>query len=145
MLPPQYVIAQPGFCVPLPDDVTFEEGCALFVNPLTVEAFIQLAKSAGVSTVVHTAGGSALGKMLIRAGKRLGVGVIPVIRSAANAAELRALGAVDVIVNGGDAAAGWKDRLRKACADSGARIAFDAVGGALTGDILACLPRGVRA
>lgn len=76
-------------CIPLPDGATFEDGAGMFVNPLTVISMLNIARAAGSRAIVHTAGGSALGKMLIKAGKRWGIAIIPVVRSAAAVEELQ--------------------------------------------------------
>jgi NADPH:quinone reductase-like Zn-dependent oxidoreductase len=41
----EYVVVNAARCVPIPDDITFEQACSCFVNPLTAVAFIDIAKA----------------------------------------------------------------------------------------------------
>eukprot|EP01094_Clydonella_sp_ATCC50884_P006324 TRINITY_DN1540_c0_g1_i2.p1 TRINITY_DN1540_c0_g1~~TRINITY_DN1540_c0_g1_i2.p1 ORF type:complete len:396 (+),score=137.99 TRINITY_DN1540_c0_g1_i2:161-1189(+) len=137
----EYAVVNAMRCVELPDDVSYEEGCGCFVNPLTAIAFLEIAHTLKRKTIVHTAGASALGRMVIRLGKLEGVDVIPVVRKEAQVDELMQLGARAVIVTSQD---GWKGRLKAVCLESACKLAFDAVGGGLTGDVLEAMPNGAE-
>ncbi|KAG9408756.1 hypothetical protein AC1031_020601 [Aphanomyces cochlioides] len=126
-------------CLYLPNDVSFEEGSSCFVNPLTVVGFVEIAVERGVKAIVHTAGASALGKMLVKHAKEHNVDVIAVVRRADQIESLKAIGA-QYIVNTSDA--DWKDQLKNMSSELGATLGFDAVGGSLTGDVLECMPNG---
>ena len=133
----QYATAPAMTCIVLPDDVSFEEGSSCFVNPLTALAFMELAKARRVGTIVHTAAASALGKMVIRVGKVMGVNVIGVVRKPAQRDELMALGAVGVAVS---TEPDFVDQLKALTAEHNATLAFDAVAGKLTGQLLQAMP-----
>ncbi|KAG9408755.1 hypothetical protein AC1031_020600 [Aphanomyces cochlioides] len=135
----EYVTVDAMSCVSLPDDVSFEEGSSCFVNPLTVVGFVEIALARGVKAIVHTAGASALGKMLVKHAKEHNVDVIAVVRRADQVESLKAIGA-KYIVNTSDA--DWKDQLKNMSSELGATLGFDAVGGSLTGEVLECMPNG---
>ncbi|KAL6068942.1 NADH oxidase [Balamuthia mandrillaris] len=135
----QYVVASATQCVDLPADVSFETGASAFVNPLTVLAFLEIAKAAGQKYIVHTAAASALGKMLIRAAKTEGIGIIGTVRREEQVEELKALGAVATFNTSNK---GWEKDFKKLCQDLRCKLAFDAVAGDLTGQILHNMPRG---
>jgi NADPH:quinone reductase-like Zn-dependent oxidoreductase len=86
--------------------------------------------------VLVTAAGSALGKSVVRMGKRDGFRTICVVRSSANTAELTALGADAVIeTQRHDLVA----EVAKVTGGRGVGYALDCVGGELTGEVLRCL------
>jgi NADPH:quinone reductase-like Zn-dependent oxidoreductase len=134
----QYAICPAIQCIELPHDVTFEQGCSCFVNPLTVVSFCEIAKNKGVKCVLHTAGGSSLGKMLIAFGKSQGIQVIPIIRRSDARNELLDLGALDVIVTSEE---GWNEKLKRLCETNGCSIGYDAVAGSHTGEVLKAMPK----
>jgi len=133
----EYVVAYALQCVALPTGVSFEQGSSVFVNPLTVVAFVEIAKAGKHKTVVHTAAASVLGKMLVRYGKRNGIEVIGVVRSQQHKRELLELGAKAVIVTTDE---GWQRQLATVCAESKCTLAFDAVAGPQTGKLLDAMP-----
>jgi NADPH:quinone reductase-like Zn-dependent oxidoreductase len=86
--------------------------------------------------VLITAAGSALGKSVVRMGRRDGFRTICVVRSGANAASLAALGA-DVVIE-----TDHQDLVAEVARVTGGRgvgYALDCVGGDLTGDVVRCL------
>ncbi|KAG9408757.1 hypothetical protein AC1031_020602 [Aphanomyces cochlioides] len=135
----EYVAVNAFNCVSLPDDISLEGGSSCFVNPLTVVAFVEIAVERRVKAIVHTAGASALGKMLIKHAKEYGIEVIAVVRRADQAKSLQDIGAKYIVDT---SVAEWKMQLKTLASDLGATLAFDAVAGSLTGDILESMPNG---
>jgi len=133
----EYAVFTATNVVELPDDVTFEEGCAVFVNPLTVAAFVEIARAGGHKAILHTAAASALGKMLNKHAKRYGIEVINVVRKPEQKATLEALGAKYVVVTSEES---WPEKLAELCKQLDCRIGFDAVGGELVGTLLKAMP-----
>jgi NADPH:quinone reductase-like Zn-dependent oxidoreductase len=134
-----YRVADAGAVVELPDDVSTAEGAALFINPLTALSMLETMGAEGHSALVHTAAASNLGQMLVRICAADGVGLVNVVRRAEQAQALRDLGAVHVVdLSQPD----FADRLTEAIRDTGATLAFDAIGGgSLAGDILTAMER----
>eukprot|EP01089_Gocevia_fonbrunei_P001795 TRINITY_DN1169_c0_g1_i1.p1 TRINITY_DN1169_c0_g1~~TRINITY_DN1169_c0_g1_i1.p1 ORF type:complete len:446 (+),score=124.93 TRINITY_DN1169_c0_g1_i1:90-1427(+) len=135
----EYVAVKPTTCTLLADGLDFDSSASAFVNPLTVISFLEIAKSLRQTTIVHTAGASSLGKMLIRLGKKEGISVIAVVRRAEQVQPLMELGAIHV-VNTSDEE--WQEDLKEQCAKYRSALAFDAVAGDLTGQILHIMPKG---
>ena len=135
----EYVLADARACLPLLPGVSFDEGAALLVNPLTAVALVERAERGRHPAVVQTAAGSALGKMVARLAKRRGIEVVNVVRRAEQADELRALGAAHVLCSGD---ADFEEQLKGVCEDLEETLAFDAVAGDLTGQLLQAMPRG---
>lgn len=112
--------------VPLPDDATAADGASMFVNPLTALAFTEVMKRDGFKGIVHTAAASNLGQMLNRICLADGIPLVCIVRSEAQAALLRDQGAVHIVDSSKD---DYRDRLEDAIAETGAMLAFDAIGG----------------
>lgn len=126
--------------VPLPDGATAEQGASMFVNPLTSLGFVETMRMEGHTAIVHTAAASNLGRMLQKICLADGVPLVNIVRSEAQAEILRGIGATHV-VNSKDE--DFRDKLADAVEETGATIAFDAIGGgSLGGDILQAMERG---
>lgn len=67
-------------CIPLPENVDYDEGSMLFVNPLTCLGLVEEAEKRKCKVVVQTAAFSQLGKMIIRQCKKKGITLINVVR-----------------------------------------------------------------
>lgn len=120
--------------VPLPEGASAADGAALFVNPMTALGFVETARREGHKAIVHTAAASNLGQMLQKLCRADGIPLVNIVRSEEQAAILRGIGATHVL-NSKDA--DFRARLVDAVAETGATIAFDAIGGgALGSDIL---------
>lgn len=124
-------------CVVLPEGASAADGASLFVNPLTALGFVETMKAEGHKAIVHTAAASNLGQMLNRICLADGVPLVNIVRSDAQAAILRAIGATHIVDS---SAPDFQPRLTDAVAETGATIGFDAIGGGrLAGQILAAM------
>ncbi len=120
-------------CVPLPKEVGLGSGAMSAVNPLTAIALISLARKGGHYTAISTGAGGQLGRMIRKRGKLKGVKIINVVRRAEQVAALEAEGA-PYVLNSSDP--GFADALQELCRKLRCRMAFDAVGGTLTGQLI---------
>ncbi|MGQ0551389.1 MAG: zinc-binding dehydrogenase [Armatimonadota bacterium] len=139
----EYMVTRAMLCMPLPSSVSLETGAMTFVNPLTAWALMEIARKEGRRGVVQTAAASALGRMVLRLGKRRRTPVIHVVRRLSQVELLRGLGAgADMVLDSSQP--DFDERLRAAAHRWHATIAFDAVAGPLTGRILQAMPRRSR-
>ena len=121
-------------CIVLPDDAHVADGASMFINPLTALGFTETMKAEGHRAIVHTAAASNLGQMLNRICLADGIGLVNIVRSNAQAAILRAIGAHHIVDS---TSPDFQAELTEAIADTGATIGFDAIGGGkLAGQIL---------
>lgn len=116
--------------VPLPEGASAADGAALFVNPLTALSFVETMRMEGHKAIVHTAAASNLGQMLQKICLADGVPLVNIVRSAAQADILTNIGATHVLDSN---APDFRARLVDAIAETGATIAFDAIGGGSLG------------
>jgi len=116
--------------VVLPEGASAAEGASMFVNPLTALGFVETARAEGHTAIVHTAAASNLGQMLQKICLKDGVPLVNIVRSAAQADILRAIGATHVLDS---RAADFRAQLVAACTETGATVAFDATGGGSLG------------
>ncbi len=125
--------------VPLPEDATAADGAAMFVNPLTALGFVETARQGGHKAIVHTAAASNLGQMLQRICLADGIALVNIVRSEEQAEILRRIGTTHVL-NSKDT--DFAENLASAVEQTGATIAFDAIGGGTLGsDILRAIER----
>jgi NADPH:quinone reductase-like Zn-dependent oxidoreductase len=138
----QYRTINAEDCLVLPDDVTPADGASCFVNPLTALAMVETMRGEGHTALVHTAAASNLGQMLNKICLQDNIGLVNIVRSAAQEEILRALGARYVY---NSAAPNFKNDLTQALAATGATLAFGAIGGGtLAGKILSCMEAAVN-
>jgi len=134
-----YAVVDATGAIPLPEGVSFGSGAMSAVNPLTALALISLARRGGHWAVVSTGAGGQLGRMIRKRAREKGVKVINVVRRADQVAQLQAEGA-RFVLNSSDAR--FDEDLAQLCRDLRCRMAFDAVGGAMTGRLVAALRPG---
>jgi NADPH:quinone reductase len=124
-------------CLPLPEGTTSVEAASCFVNPLTALAMTEVMRREGHTALVHTAAASNLGQMLVKICLKDGIPLVNIVRSAAQADLLRGIGATQVCDS---TAPTFFADLTAALVETGATIAFDAIGGGkLAGQILTCM------
>lgn len=113
-------------CIILPDDATAADGASMFVNPLTSLAFTETMKAEGHKAIVHTAAASNLGQMLNKICLKDGIPLVNIVRSEAQAEILRKIGAKYIVDS---SSPNFQAELTDAIAETGATLAFDAIGG----------------
>ena len=102
------------------------EGASWFVNPLTALGMIETMRREGHKALVHTAAASNLGQMLKKICLKDGIGLVNIVRSAgAGQAPARHRRQA----RGRFERARFMDELTQALVETGATIAFDAIGG----------------
>jgi NADPH:quinone reductase len=113
-------------CLVLPDGVSVRDGAAAFINPLTALGMVETMRREGHHALVHTAAASNLGQMLNRLCLADGVPLVNIVRRPAQVSLLREQGAAHVLDSSAD---GFDDALLDALSETGATLAFDALGG----------------
>jgi NADPH2:quinone reductase len=133
----QYRCLRVADCLVLPDNTKPADGASCFVNPLTSLAMTEVMRREGHTALIHTAAASNLGQMLVKICAKDGIPLVNVVRSPAQAALLHGIGAVHVADS---SQPDFIDTLIAMIVETGATIAFDAIGGGrLAGQLLTCM------
>jgi NADPH:quinone reductase len=133
----QYRTMKVRDCLPLPAGASAADGASCFVNPLTSLGMVETMKREGHKALVHTAAASNLGQMLNKICIKDGVALVNIVRNAEQADILRKIGAKIVVDSKSST---FMDDLTNALVETGATLAFDAIGGGkLAGQILTCM------
>ena len=133
----QYRVLKVREVMDLPSGATAADGASWFVNPLTSLGMTETMRREGHKALVHTAAASNLGQMLNKICIKDGIGLVNIVRSKEQADILHKIGAKYVVDSTADT---FMDDLTSALVETGATIAFDAIGGGkLAGQILTCM------
>ncbi|WGU40872.1 MULTISPECIES: zinc-binding dehydrogenase [unclassified Phenylobacterium] len=122
----QHRIAKASDVLELPAGATAADGASCFVNPLTALSMTEVMRREGHTALVHTAAASNLGQMLNKICIADGISLVNIVRSAEQAKILKDLGAKYVIDS---TAPDFIAALTDAIEETGATLAFDAIGG----------------
>lgn len=126
--------------IPVPRDIPDAQAATFFVNPMTAVALTRhVLKVPPGGWLLQTAAAGALGKMVIRLGRKFGFRTVNVVRRPEQVDALKKLGADVVLL----ADANLPDRV-KAATNGGAPFAIDPVGGDLGTQVLHSLAPGGR-
>ena len=122
----QYRCADAGMALVLPEGTPARVGASSFVNPLTALGMVETMRREGHTALVHTAAASNLGQMLVKVCLEDGVPLVNIVRKPEQAELLRSIGAEHVLDS---TAPGFMKALIAAVGQTGATLAFDAIGG----------------
>jgi NADPH:quinone reductase-like Zn-dependent oxidoreductase len=138
----QYRTIKASDCMALPVGTTTADGASWFVNPFTALGMTETMRREGHKALVHTAAASNLGQMLNKICIKDGIPLVNIVRKPDQAELLRKIGAKYVVDS---SAPSFMDDLTNALAETGATIAFDAIGGGkLAGQILSCMEAAIN-
>jgi NADPH:quinone reductase-like Zn-dependent oxidoreductase len=138
----QYRTLNARDCQVLPPGTTPADGASWFVNPLTALGMTETMRREGHKALVHTAAASNLGQMLNKICLKDGIDLVNIVRSQEQAEILRKIGAKHIVDSTSPA---FMDDLTNALVETGATLAFDAIGGGkLAGQILTCMEIAVN-
>ena len=139
----EYRCLPAAMCLVLPDGTAAADGASCFVNPLTALGMVETMRMEGHTALVHTAAASNLGQMLQKICLADGVPLVNIVRRPEQAELLAVLGATHVC---NSSAPSFMEDLTSALVDTGATIAFDAIGGGhQAGQILAGMEAAANA
>jgi hypothetical protein len=118
----------------LPAGTTAADGASWFVNPFTALGMTETMRREGHKALVHTAAASNLGQMLNKICIKDGIALVNIVRKPDQADILRKIGAKHIVDSSSPT---FMKDLTDSLAETGATIAFDAIGGGkLAGQIL---------
>src|ERR1700743_1129888 len=133
----QYRTIRASDCLVLPEGTTPAGGASCFVHPLHSLGMVETMRREGHKALVHTAAASNLGQMLNRICLKDDIELVNIVRNSQQAEILHKIGAKHVVDS---TAPTFTSDLTAALVETGATLAFDAIGGGkLAGQILTCM------
>lgn len=130
-------------CLLLPEGSSAADGASAYINPLTALCMIETLRDEGHSALIHSAAASNLGQMLNKLCRQDGLPLVNIVRKSSQAAVLRSLNASYIVDS---SRPDFIQALSTAIGETGATLAFDAVGGGmLASDILIAMERALSA
>ncbi|KAJ2925132.1 hypothetical protein H1R20_g11980, partial [Candolleomyces eurysporus] len=122
--------------IPLPDNISFDQGAGLFVTwPTSYEALVGRAELKKGEWVLVTAAAGGVGIAAVQIAKALGAKVIAAAGSASKIEVAKKFGGADYGVN--YSTPGWQKEVLKITGGKGADVIYDPVG--LINDSLKCI------
>src|SRR5262249_27634836 len=123
--------------VPVPDELSDEQVATFFVNPASALVMTRVVLRVPPGAwLLQTAAGSALGRMVIRLGRRYGFRTLNVVRRREQAEELLRLGGTAAVATNEEPLA---ERVLALTGGEGVPFAIDAVGGATGSEVVRAL------
>lgn len=113
-------------CMPMNEGTTAREAAASCVNPLTVLGMVETMKMENHTAIINTAAASNLGQMLVKVCKDDGIPLINIVRKDEQVELLKSIGAKYICNSSSD---NFQKELVDAIVETGATLAFDAIGG----------------
>jgi NADPH:quinone reductase-like Zn-dependent oxidoreductase len=127
---------------PVADDIPDDQAATFFVNPATALAMVRhVLKVPKGEWLLISAGGSTLGKMIVKLGRHDGFKTLCIVRRSEAKAELAALGA-DAVVSSSEGPV--PEQVRAITKDDGPKFALEPVGGEAGTAIFQSLGSGGR-
>jgi len=122
--------------IPLPAGIDLRQAAMVRINPPTAQLMLSDFVDLGSGDwVIQNVANSAVGRLLIVLAKQRGLRTVNIVRRADLAAELKALGADIVLVDGEDLAA----RVAQVTQGATIKLGVEAIGGAATGRLVECV------
>ncbi|MFC9643023.1 zinc-binding dehydrogenase [Streptomyces mirabilis] len=140
----QWIVADAGAVVAVPDELSDEVAAQMLVNPLTTVMLRREAQEHPAfgydGLLVQTAAGSSVGRLLTGVSLMHNLALVDIVRSDRGAAELRKrFPGVPVVATEHP---GWQDEIRRAADGRPVSVALDPIGGKLTESLLDLLAPG---
>jgi NADPH:quinone reductase-like Zn-dependent oxidoreductase len=135
----EYLATDAKSCVVLKDEIDFDQAACLAINPFTAYGLFELCKKNNCKALILNAAGGQLAEFIRLLAKREGVECINIVRKTEHEESLKKKGGGFILNSTRE---GFVDELKSIVKELNASIAFDAVGGEMTGIILNALPVG---
>jgi len=133
----EYFVTDWKNCIEIRSEMSDEEAATLCINPFTAYALYTLVLKKECRSFIQNAASGQIGRFLNNLAKENGIEVINIVRKEERKEELADEGFKNILNINDDK---FQDNLHKLALELDARIAFDAVGGELSGSIFNAMP-----
>ena len=137
----EYMVTSAMHCAPLPRNISLEQGSMMLINPMTVMAFILMAREGKHKAMLNNAAASSLGKMLIRMCRLKRIPLINIVRKREQIEELKQMGATYVLNSSSKT---FESDLKQLAGQLEATLFLDAVTGTQTSLLLLAAPANTK-
>jgi NADPH:quinone reductase len=135
----EYFLADAHQLIVVDNKLDPKQAACFFVNPFTACGLAELAIKKDSPAVVINAAASQLSGFLLELLRQNKIKTIGIVRKTEHKSPLKAAGFDQVLVSTDEH---FEEKLQQAVIELKANLAFDAVGGSMTGQLFNALPRG---
>lgn len=135
----EYCVANSEFVYPLYESFPLEQAGSFIVNPMTVMMFVEKIKTDKHQAAVMNPAASALGKIMIKYCRKLGIPLVNLVRRPEQVKILKNMSEKYVF---NTSEKNWVEEAKRTCDELKASVAFDAVAGPGTSEISQILVDG---
>lgn len=133
----EYFLSKANKCILLKDEMSSEQAACFFVNPFTAYGLFETAKKRGDKAIIQNAAAGVVGAFVRKLAEKERVPLINIVRRPAHVELLKYQGA-EFVLNLRDKE--FESQFRDLAHQLKATIAFDAVGGEHSGQLLNNMP-----
>jgi len=137
----EYFIAKNKDCIVIKEGIDMEQAACLAINPITAYALFDMIKQVGCKAFIQNAAGGQVPQFLNVLAEKNGIKVIHLVRKATHLEQMKQKGLSHVLDTGDDC---FFENLRDLCQQLQPGIAFDAIGGKMTGRMMKAMPAGAQ-
>lgn len=137
----EYLLAKPDQVLAFDESLGWEQAATFLVNPFTAHAMFALAIDAGIGCIALNAAGSRVADWMRAFADRNKLETINIVRKAEVKDQLIDKGVKNVLVSNDEH---FAEEFRRIAHELDCRMAFDAVGGNLGGQMLNAMPGNSR-
>ena len=135
----EYFLADASDCIPVQEMLPLEQASAFCINPFTATALLEIAQSRFSPAIIQNGASGQVGIFIRNLASLAGIKVINLVRKEEH---------VEILKNEGESHVlcvmdpEFEARLKQMAMELNATVAFDAVGGDMSGTMLNAMPRG---
>ncbi len=137
----EYFVAKTSDIIVLSDEMPEEQAACFTVNPFTAYGMYKWVGKISAKAIVQNAAGSQVASFIRMMADENGVEVIDIVRKSETASMLESMGARHVLL---ETDVDFADKLKLVCNELKPLLAFDAVGGPLSGEMFNALAPNAR-
>jgi len=134
----EYVISSRNKLVVLDTEMDMDQAACFAINPFTARGLLDIALLRGNHAVIQNAAGGQVAAFVRQMAGDMDIEVIDIVRKDKTVERLEKEGAKHVLLENDPQ---FEQKLKKLAGKMDARLAFDAVGGSLSGQIFNAMPR----
>ncbi len=133
----EYIISNRSKLVVLDDDMNMDQAACFAINPFTARGLLDIALLRDNHAVIQNAAGGQVAAFVRQMAGEMDIEVIDIVRKEETVARLKREGAKHVLL---ESDLQFEEKLKELAGKLDARLAFDAVGGTLAGQIFNAMP-----